>query len=530
MHDRLRDLLSAEGARWEGPTIERADGLLTTLDTLVRSMRDVGFEVSIRQHRLQAAIERMRLAAVNTLFGRFPRTVRELSQELGKEARLVIEGGEVGADQQILDLLADPLVHLLRNALDHGLEPPDTREAEGKPRRGTIRLGARQAARFVEILVADDGRGIDPTSIAEAAVHKGLLSQADVAGMSDRELFEQLFRPAFSTRATVSDVSGRGVGLDVVKSAIEDLGGSIRVESEVRVGTTFVLRIPVSIAVVDALVLDLGTALYAMPSVYVERILDVTEDAIESTGGRPVVRLEDDERLPVLDLVAVLGLPRSSRAPREEVSLVVVAEAGRRVAFRVPGFVGEMTLVQEALDPFVKGVRLVTGTAMLDGGRRAVILNAVQLLESLDGLAEDEPAPAASPASPEAPGVRTVLVIEDSDLTRSMLVTALENAGWKVLEAVNGRQGLDLFFARRPSVLITDLDMPKLSGFEVIRAVREDAAAAGTPIVVFSTREDAPTRQRAAEAGADVYLAKSQFAEEELLETLARLVAARGRS
>jgi len=522
---RVRDAIAALLA--QGADVADLAEPAAAMDAVLRSMRDVSFDASIRQHRLQAAVERMRLASVATLFDRFPRTVRDLGHELGKEARLVVEGEHVGADRQVLDLLADPMVHLLRNAVDHGLEPPETREAAGKPRRGTIRLRARQAGRFVEILVEDDGRGIDPTAIAEAAVRKGLLSEADVGRMSEREILEQLFRPAFSTQTAVSDVSGRGVGLDVVQSVVKDLGGSVRVESEVGQGTTFVLRLPASIALVDALVLDVGHSLYAVPSAYVERVLDVEEAAFEPTGDREVVRLEGDERVPALDLAALLGLPPGKREPDRPVSLAVVAEGQRRVALRVPALVGEMALVQEALDPFLKGLRLVTGTAMLDGGRRVVMLNAVQLLELLEeSPTVPGPAPAEGPEAADAAS-RTVLLIEDSDLTRSMLVATLTDAGWRVVEAVNGRLGLEAFRRTPPDAVVTDLEMPRMSGFDLIRTIREDPQRGRTPIVVLTTRGDEDSKRRAAEAGADVYLHKSEFAVEDLLGALDRLIAGR---
>lgn len=508
-------------ADWTG----RLRTLLDESADVLRSMRDVGFEVSLRQQRIQDSVGSMRLSQAGSLFGRFPRAVRDLARELGKEARVEIQGGDVGADQQILDVLADPLLHLIRNAVDHGLEPPDVREATGKPRAGTIRLSARHAGRFVEIRVADDGRGLDPRVIADTAVRRGLLSESDVARMSDPELFAQLFRPAFSTRKTVSDISGRGVGLDVVKSTVEDLGGNLQIQSVLGSGTTFVLRLPVSIAVLDTLVLELERGLYAVPSLYVDRVLRVDESTIERTAGGSWIRLSDDVRAPLYDLQELLGLSQTSPDGNGEpgvARIVVLVDNVRRLALRVPVFVGEMTLVQEALDPFLKGLRLVTGTALLQGGRRVVLLNAIQVFELAHHARDGLHRPVVGVEEPAT--VRTVLVVEDSDLTRDMLASALVDAGYRVLEAPNGRAGLDRFEQEDVDLVITDLAMPRLDGFELMKAIRRHARGARIPLVVFSTQDTPEFRRRAAEAGGDAYLPKAAFERDETLALVARLL------
>jgi len=379
----------------------------------------------------------------------------------------------------------------------------------------------------VEILVEDDGRGIDSRVVADAAVQKGLLSEADVGRMSEQELLEQLFRPAFSTRTSVSDVSGRGVGLDVVKTAVEGLGGSLRIESEVGRGATFVLRLPVSIALVNALVLDLGGAFYAIPSAYIHRVLELGEAELQVVGGRATMQLAEGMRAPVLDLIEVLQFPAREDAEGSLARLLVVADGARRLALRVPGFVGEMALVQEALGPFLNGLRLVTGTAMLDGGRRVVLLNAIQLFE-LAAAPTAEPAPPPSSKSARRPRP-TVLVVEDSELTRSMLTSTLTDAGWRVLEAVNGRVACECLEREEVDVVITDLEMPVVDGIELTRAIRSGARHPDVPIVVLTTRDDPDSKQLAAEAGADVYLLKASFERDEILETLDRLLAAGGR-
>lgn len=504
---------------------DRVRTLLDRSSDVLRSMRDLGFEVSLRQQRIQDSVASMRLSQAGTLFGSFPRAVRDLARELGKEARVQITGGHVGADQQILDVLSDPLLHLIRNAVDHGLEPPNAREATGKPRAGTIHLSARHAGRFVEIHVADDGRGLDPRVIADTAVRRGLLSESDVAHMSDQELFAQLLRPAFSTRQSVSDVSGRGVGLDVVKSTVEDLGGSLQIRSTLGSGTTFVLRLPVSIAVLDALVLDLGLGLYAVPSAYVERVLRVDGSTIEETAGGTWIRLSDEIRAPLHDLPQLLGLPHLPPSENGEsgvARILVLIDDVRRLALRVPEFIGEMTLVQDALDPFLKGLRLVTGTALLQGGRRVVLLNAIQVFELAHHARDGTRRPDIEPEKRDV--IQTVLVVEDSDLTRDMLASTFLEAGYRVLEAPNGEAGLDRFLQEDVDLVITDLEMPRLDGFELMQAIRRDPRGARIPLVVCSTKDSPEIRRRAAEAGGDAYLPKAAFDREEALALVAQLL------
>jgi two-component system chemotaxis sensor kinase CheA len=493
--------------------LDRFRALTAELGGELRSLRESCFTASLRHQRLRDSVSSLRLATVAGLFGRFPRMVRDVGRELHKEARVEIRGGDVGIDQRVLDALADPVVHLVRNAVDHGLEPPDLRASLGKPRHGTILLSAAQAGRFVEIRVSDDGRGIDPKAVGDAAVRKGLLSESDVARMSKEELYEQLCRPAFSTKAEVTDLSGRGVGLDVVKRVVEGLGGGLRIQSEVGSGTEFILRVPVSSALVDALVVQAGRAVIAVPAAYVERVLMAAPKELEPTGTGHTLVLPGGDRVLVVDLAALVGASDAALRPEGPVPVVLVVEGERRLGLRVDRFLGERSLVQEALDPFLQGLRGATGTAMLEDGGLATILNVVHVL----AWAREDRGAAVRPPTRVAATLPLALVAEDSELTRSLVVAALRRAGMEVVESVDGRDALARMRAVKPALLVTDLEMPVMDGIELIRQVRADPALADTPILVFTTRDQADSKREAADAGADAYIVKSEFEEEALL-------------
>ncbi|HVG95088.1 MAG TPA: response regulator [Planctomycetota bacterium] len=517
--------LRRSGAPVAEPSVALAPvrDLTEALGEELHALGEACFTASLRQQRLRDAVSTLRLSAVAGLFGRFARTVRDIARELGKEARLETHGGEVGADQRILDALADPLLHLVRNAVDHGIEPPAMRESLGKPRTGTITLSAQQAGRFVEIRASDDGRGVDPRAVGAAAVRAGLLSEGDVARMTKDELYDQLFRPSFSTKGEVTDVSGRGVGLDVVKRVVEELGGGVRVVSEIGRGTDFLLRVPVSSALVDALVVEAGSSVLAVPAAYVERAMVVEPSAIEPTGHASSIRLPDGQRAVVVDLVALMGLaPSAGSDPAAPVRLVLVAEGGRTAALRVDRFVGEQSLVQETLDPFLRGLRGVTGTAMLEDGRLAPVLNVVQLF----AWSREERAPAGSPVAAAA-AAPTAVVAEDSELTRSLVAEALRRHGLAVVETVDGGEALERMRRSAPALLVTDLEMPGIDGIELIRRVRADPSLAHVPILVFTTRDQPDSKRQAAEAGADAYVVKREFEEEALRKIVSDLLASR---
>lgn len=521
--------------------IQKADGstnealvrhlvaLYDEMDSHLRKFRDASFQSRVRVGELQEEVSNARMQEINTLLQKYPRAVRDLAKELGKRARVEVDDGGIRADDDVLRSLADPLLHIIRNAVDHGLEDPATRAAAGKDEEGTLQLIARRVGTRIELQIIDDGGGIDADKVRAVAVKRGVVSEAEAAALSEADARSLLFRPGFSTAEKVTDVSGRGVGLDVVRTHIERLGGTVVLESELGKGTTFTLRIPTTVALTPVLVVQLDQGQFGLPSSDVEAVLRVASSDLVHHAGTHSLRLTDDQRVPLLDLAAELGFPSSDLLP-SILHAVVIGNGEDRVALRVRRLVGERPAVQAALNPLLAGYASVTGTAILEGGQVLPVLNSIRLLEATKQEGRRPGAIAAT--APSKPTVSAdsrlrVLLVEDSDLTREMLIAAVGRLGYEVLDAANGRQGVDTARARTPDVIMTDLDMPVLNGCGLIEELRGDPSFAETPIVVFSTRSSDADRKKAFDLGADGYLVKAQFSDGRLREFIADALASR---
>jgi two-component system chemotaxis sensor kinase CheA len=442
----------------------------------------------------------MRTRPLSTIAGPLPRAVRDLATELGKEVELVVVGGDTELDRVILESLSEPLVHLLRNSIAHGIEPSEERQAAGKPRCGRLELRAEQRGTMVEITVADDGRGVSP----------GLLEEARAAG----SLVDVLARPGFSTAGEVSEIAGRGVGLDAVKVHTETFGGSLEARSEPGSGTEFVLRLPLALALLDVLLVERGGSVYGIPLGAVEEVL-AAEAPLSLVGraaldlrGQPV-RLDD-----LADVLAADAPPLGERAPA-----VVVSTGGRRVAVGCDRLLGEEEVLLSTLSPLLDGVAGYLGTAILGDGTIALLLEPAGLTRGRGSRAARSRA-----QTPEAATSPMVLVVEDSFTVRELQRSILEAAGYRVETARDGREALDRVAANGVDLVLTDVEMPELDGLALTRAIRDDAEHSSLPVVVVSSRGSEDDRQAGFDAGADAYVAKSGFDQQALLETVERLV------
>lgn len=495
--------------------VSRLYALGRELQATLQRARENAFESHIRLQELQDDVRAMRLMQVGPTLHRFSRAARQLASEQGKHVRVVVDDAGVAAEKQVIDRLSDPLLHLVRNCVDHGIEPPSERRARGKPEHGSVCLSARQLGGGVEIEVADDGRGIDPVEVARAAVARGLVSEEDAAALGPEEAFALIFRAGVSTRDDVSDVSGRGVGLDVVKKQLEELGGTIAVDSSPGEGTRFLLRVPISVALAAMFVVRAGDGLYAFPSTAVHEALRVLPSEIEEAGDGHAIRLGDG-RVPVVDLGALLG--GTSARGGDVAHVVVLQHAGARVALRVSSFLGEREIVQRARAAFLAGCRLLSGTAVLEGGRLVLALRTAELFR-LVGDSSGRSHAAASEREVESRCL--VLIVDDSELTREMISSLLDRHGFETLEAVDGHDALLAVARRRPDVVVTDLDMPVLDGFGLIKQLRADRELRDLPVIVMSTRGSEEDKRQAMEAGADAYVVKSAFHESKFISLIA---------
>ena len=452
----------------------------------------------------------------------FPRMVRDLARFLDKQVRLEISGQTTEVDRDILDKLEAPLTHLLRNAIDHGLEAPEERSAAGKPECGALRLEARHRAGMLILTVEDDGRGIDLERMRSKIVERGL-SRADlVSSMSEAELLSFLFLPGFSTASTVTEFSGRGVGLDVVHEMARTVGGSVHVRTRPGRGTTFHLQLPITLSVVRAVVVDIGGEPYAFPHNRIDRLLRVPRAALDSLENRQFV--EVDGRNVGLVLAAQL-FDAPARVPEgDELAVLLVSDAVGQYGLIVDAFRGEQDLVVRPLDPRLGKVPNVSALAILDNGAPVLIADVEDLIRSMDRFIQTGTLTRCEPKRTGAVRRKRVLIVEDSITVREVERQILRQRGYDVTVAVDGQEGWNVARAEPFDLIITDVDMPRMNGLELVRAVRANAAMQEVPVIIVSYKDREEDRLRGMEVGANYYLTKSSFHDNTFLQAVLDLI------
>jgi two-component system chemotaxis sensor kinase CheA len=450
---------------------------------------------------LQDSVIQMRTLPLSSISGAYPRAVRDLAAAHDKRVELEITGAETQLDRMILDGISEAISHLLRNAVAHGIEPPDERERAGKPATGRIELRAGQRGSLVAIEVIDDGRGVSAELIERA---QGGLTLADV-----------LSEAGFSTAEEISDVSGRGVGLDAVKAHVESLRGALEVESEPGRGTTVTMLLPLTLAMLRVLLLERGGQLFGLGLPSVEEVVTVTETL--SLGGREALEIRG-RSVPLADLSDLVGAETADLPERPDA--VIVASSGGRVGVMCDRIVGEQEVVVKSLGPLFSNVPGYLGAAIMGDGSVALIADPAFLVRRQAGRA--------ARAQVSEPGQASkVLVVDDQFTVRELQRSILEAAGYRVETAKHGREALTKVSGSSDvDLVVTDVDMPEMTGIELLRAIREDPRNFSLPVVVVTGRGGAEDRQLGVEAGADAYIVKEEFDQRALLETIGRLLAA----
>ena len=495
------------GAERRGPIAGALEDLQRIERVLHESFDDLdsglgGLTLAVSELRDQ--VMKLRMVPIARLFTKYQRTVRELANRLGKEVRVELVGAETELDKVLVERLEDPLLHLVRNAVDHGIETPDRRELAGKPRAGRVRLSAIQRGGQILVTIEDDGAGLDAAKLTAKAVEKGLLRPAEASALTEQEAFGLIFRPGFSTAAQVSDVSGRGVGMDVVHDALVRLKGSIHLRSRVGEGTTIELRLPLTLAITQVLATRVGSELVALP-------LDAVVSAqpapgsFEAVGEGAFLRV-GEELIPVLDLAGLLGLSDAGGIGELLDASVVIVEVGaQRLGLLVRQVLGRHEVVIKSLGPLLAAVPGAAG-ATLVGDR---VLLVVDLADVAARALRPAAAGALAPrALPRASARARILVAEDSDVIRETILRELTDAGFEVRAARDGLEALAL--ARREvfDAVSTDVMMPGMDGYELTRALRADPRYAHVPIVMVTSKDARIDALRGYDAGADVYLTK----------------------
>jgi len=471
---------------------------------------------------LQNDVRRMRMLPVANLFDAFPRMVRDLARGQGKQVRLEIEGADTEVDRQVLEMMKDPLTHLLRNAVDHGIETPERRQSAGKSALGTIWLKAAQQGNTIQIEVADDGAGIDRQAVKMSAINLGLLSDQESATLDETQALNLIFASGLSTAKEVTEVSGRGVGMDVVRKNLEQLRGLIQVDSQPGQGASFRLTLPLTLATSHVLLVETSGETLAIPTTNIERILFVDPAEVKSVEGGAAVYAEG-RPLPLINLAQVLGLPQVEDSHRlgKKFPIVILSVVEKKIALAVDGFKGDQEVVIKNLGRQLSRVRNIAGATILGDGQVVIILHVADLIKSMQA----RPASASSrPLEARQPRRLRILVVDDSITTRTLEKNILENAGFQVLVAADGREALTLIQTEPLDAVVADIAMPRMDGIALTQAIKAAPRSLDLPVVLVTSLDSTEDKLRGMEAGADAYITKGAFDQQDLLATIERLI------
>ncbi len=468
--------------------------------------------------------KKMLMLPVATLGAMFPKLVRDLCRDQGKEADLVIRGEEFEIDKRILEEMKDPFIHILRNCIDHGIEKPEERVKRGKPPRATITFVVSPVnGNKVELLVSDDGSGVEINKVKEAAIQRGLISPQKAREMTEPEALALIFQTDVSTSPIITQLSGRGLGLAIVREKTEKLGGRVTVESRRHVGTTIRIALPIAVATFRGILIEVARRQYVVPTSQVERVVCFKAADVQTVEGRETLSI-NGRAISLARMARTLELPPAERAKGPDASsLAVILGAGeQRVAFAVDAVLDEQEVLVKRFRKPLSRVRNIAGATVLGSGQVAPILNVADLLKSvkMSGGAVAPTAVAAKPAKVES---AAILVVEDSITSRMLLKGILESAGYRVKTAVDGLEAFTILRAQKFDLVVSDVEMPRLNGFDLTARIRADKKLAELPVVLVTALESREDRERGIDAGADAYLVKSSFDQSNLLEAIRRL-------
>ncbi|WP_320173824.1 response regulator [Maridesulfovibrio sp.] len=457
----------------------------------------------------------------------FPRLVRDLARSLGKEVDFIIEGETTSVDRDILEKLEAPLNHLIRNAVDHGIEMPDDRVSAGKPSAGTVKIIAGHRAGMLFIEVRDDGQGLDPERIRAKVVERKLAPARMAEEMSRAELMEFLFLPGFSTAGKVTEISGRGVGLDVVHAMVQEVGGTVRADSEPGQGMSFSMQLPLTLSVIRTLLVKIAGQPYAIPLSRISRIASIFPEQLKLAEDRQYVSL-DGANVGLVPAAQILGV-QSAPLERDGLMVVVISDRMNKYGLVVDDFLGEQDLVVRPLDHRLGKVPDVNSVAMMPDGSPVLILDAEDLVRSIDNLLSGGRLGKVGLGSAESGPVQKILVVDDSLTVREVERKLLVNHGYEVDTAVDGQDGLNAVISGNYDLVVTDVDMPRMNGLELTSRIKSDPDLKSIPVMMVSYKDRKEDKLRGLEAGADYYLTKSSFHDETLLSAVEDLIGGAGK-
>ena len=468
--------------------------------------------VSLVTTDLQIAVMKTRMLPIGKVFNKFPRMIRDLSRELDKKIELVISGEETELDKSIVEEIGDPLVHIIRNSCDHGIEMPDERLAKGKPETGTISLKAYNEGNAIVIQIDDDGKGLDVDMLKNKSLEKGIITEKEADTMSDKEAFGLIFKPGFSTAAAVTNVSGRGVGMDVVKTNIEKLNGIIDIESELGVGTSLKLKIPLTLAIIQALLVGVQEEHYAIPLASVLETVRISKDEIYTVENRSVMRLRDE----VLSLVHIGDIFEVERIldASEHAYVVVLGLGASKLGLIVDSLVGQEEIVIKSLGDYLKGIEGVAGATIRGDGGVTLIVDVVALMQMAKGVKST--AMTNNSAQEELSHEKTkaddytVMIVDDSKTDRMIMRKALEPLGINLVEAGDGQEALNILKQGEHNfdAMLIDIEMPRMDGYTLANEIKKYNRYKNLPLIAVTSRTGKSDRMRGVESGMVEYITK----------------------
>ncbi len=478
-------------------------------EKFLEELNQVVSSISLVTTDLQIAVMKTRMLPIAKVFNKFPRMVRDLSRELGKQIELEISGEETELDKSIVEEIGDPLVHIIRNSCDHGVETMEARRAKGKPETGLIQLKAYNEGNNIVIEITDDGNGLDPDILRSKAIEKGMITEREADGMSDKEAYALIFKPSLSTAKVVTNVSGRGVGMDVVKTNIEKLNGIIDVDSELGRGTIIRLKIPLTLAIIQALLVGAQEEYYAIPLASVLETVRIPLDEIYTIEGKNVLRLRD-EVLSLVRLSDIFGV-KQVYENSEHAYVVVIGLAEAKLGVIVDTLVGQEEIVIKSLGDYLQGIEGIAGATIRGDGRVTLIIDVAALMNLAKGISVDIRAAAEATVKVKSvPSDYIVLAVDDSAMDRNIMKKSMEPIGVKVLEASNGQEALNMLKSAEHSIdaVLIDIEMPRMDGYTLATEIRKYSKYKNLPLIAVTSRTSKSDRLRGVESGMSEYITK----------------------
>jgi two-component system, chemotaxis family, sensor kinase CheA len=509
---------------------KRAETRLEKLGNLINHLKASASEDSASlesiSNNLESGIQNLRLLPLSTVFNLFPRMVRDLAKHVGKQVKLDLEGAETRVDKRIIEEIKDPLLHIIRNAIDHGIETPEDRQSKGKPNRAKIHLRGYQRGDSIIIEITDDGRGLDLEAIKQTALQRGIIKEEELANLSTEQVKALIFTPGFSTRTEVTEISGRGIGLDVVRANVERLKGTIEVESVLGQGCEFRIHLSTNLATTHVLIAQVNQHPYAIPVESVETMLLLSRQEIFSIEGSQTITFEG-QPVSVMWLADLLELPvttpvspQSAHTAARNLSCIILKIGTERLGILVDALLDRQDIFLKPQSKLLKRIRNISGATILGNGEVCMVVNPQDLLKSIGKGSRT----VVTQVVEEVKTQNKILLVEDSIIIRTQMKRLLEGAGYEVSIAVDGSEGFNKLKAGNYDAVVSDVEMPNINGLQLTAKIRQYREYSELPIILVTTLASPEDKRRGAEAGANAYLTKGDFDQKILIETLKRLI------